>query len=202
MLLRERRINVLPRIAQWSELRGFERLYHKNPEAQEKFINNLLAMAACNIEVGDSNDINDAIGTIVVSFTERHSEYLRPTFDLSSHDVGGGIYEADPFLVDQIVALLGQQKLNVSALDGESFERLYKDQPHFQSVFVEVLLGYRAVHTEFGAIDDNSQDVIEAIDSVVTGFTDMFSDYLVDEAMSDCLLVRKVRDLLEASRAA
>ncbi len=204
MLLRERRINVLSRVSQWYELRGFERLYDKNPEAQAKFVSNLLAMAAFESTSNDSNgsEVVSALETIVTSFTSRHSEYLQAAVDLSGLDLGPGAYEADPMLVDQIVALMYEQKLKLSALDGESFEKLYEEDPYFQVCFIEGLLGLRAVHTEFGPIDDNSVEVIKAIDTVVIAYTNIFSDYLGEDAHPEDILLRKVNGILKAQHAA
>lgn len=204
MLLRERKINVLSRISQWYELRGFERLYDKNPEAQAKLVSNLLAMAAFESTSDDSNggEVISALETIVISFTSRHSEYLQDTVNLSGLDLGPGTYEADPMLIDQIVTLMNDQKLKLSALDGENFEKLYKENFYFQACFIEGLLGLRAVHTEFGPIDDNSSEVIEVVDTAVRMFTNMFSDYLGKDARPDGVLLKKVNGILEAQHEA
>lgn len=201
MLLRDKQLDALPHTHQWQELRGFERLYDKNPHAQARFVRSLASMAAFEANRNDDGGVVDALEMLIIAFSDRYSEYLQPTYDLSEHDLGGGLYEADPMLLDQIEVLKREQKLKLSALEGEDFSVLYGDDPIFQARFIESLLGFSAVHSEFGSIEYDSSIIVKEVDAVVIAFTRQFPEYVM-APNSDPALSQRVRALLERPYAA
>ncbi len=201
MLQRNKQLDALPHTHQWQESRGFERLYDKNPHAQARFVRSLASMAAFETSRDKGRGVIDALEMIIIAFSDRYSEYLQPTYSLSGHDLGGGLYEADPILLDQIEGLRREQELKLSALEGEDFNTLYSGDPIFQARFVESLLGFSAVHSEFGSIERDSSIIVEEVNTVVTAFTRQFPEYVM-APNSDPALCRRAQALLEQPHAA
>jgi hypothetical protein len=96
----------LPLIAQWSESRGFVRLYHNNPHYQAR-----LAMHLCGLrgELADRNPGHEDDETVKVidgairEFATLHPEFLSPQAeDDSDPELRLGPYEPDPLLLEYI----------------------------------------------------------------------------------------------------
>ncbi len=201
MLQRTKDLDRVPVFSQWPEKRGFERAYHDNPEAQAKLVRNLFALAACEVFSSSDSKVISAIEMLIVAFTDKYPTYLAPKY-IVNDDTGGGVYEVEPLLLEQVIALVKEQTLKIVPLDIQDFEALYKGNPVAQAHFVENLLGFRAVHSEFGPADDDSTEIVKEIETVINAFSAAFPDYLDKEAGSNPLLIEAATELTREYYAA
>jgi hypothetical protein len=96
----------LPVTDQWSESRGFARLYHNNPHYQAR-----LAMTLCGLRAeiiqkkgGDEEDPDvKIINSALKEFGELHPEFLSPQpREDSDPELRLGAYEPDPLLIQHM----------------------------------------------------------------------------------------------------
>lgn len=94
---------------QWSEARGFARLYHSNPHYQARLI-----MALCGLRAqkeyehtfDENHESVEVIDRAILEFVDSFDDFL--TAQPNDPETNLGPYEPDPQLIEQIESIRGE----------------------------------------------------------------------------------------------
>ena len=102
----------LPVSSQWSEARGFERIYHRNPIYQARFAMTLLGFRETVVHEASGDETGEeiaAIDTVLRTFCTKHPEFMFPEFT-GDNELAEQTYRADPRLIGLMNEVLSSRE--------------------------------------------------------------------------------------------
>ncbi|HEY4963793.1 MAG TPA: hypothetical protein VIH90_03800 [Candidatus Saccharimonadales bacterium] len=92
-------------LAQWPEVRGFRRIYVKDPERQARFVMALIGFKQELKYKAHDEDTVKAVDMVLRAFHEHYPEFMEDGMETDS-DVGTGIYHMDDRLGNYMSGVL------------------------------------------------------------------------------------------------